>query len=145
MYNFNNRINFVFFKGYSVAEARIGLRATNGNVNAAAEYINMNREKRKESRKKTLEEWALNKERYKLGKCADGKQYVEPRFVDMMVSMGYPKETARRALQKSNNNVSMSVQIIQDNPDMLNVVESNSTHSMSYVIEDMIPHVSIFI
>lgn len=128
--------------GYSVAEARIGLRATQGNVNAAAEYINNNREKRIESRKKTQEEWSRNKEKYKLGKCADGKQYVEPKFLDMMVTMGYPKETARRALQQSNNNVSMSVQIIQDNPDMLNLVESNSMHSMSHVIDDMIPHVS---
>lgn len=135
-------INCFSFVGYSVAEARIGLRATQGDVNAAAEYINTNRQKRKESRKKTLDEWSKNKEKYKLGKCADGKQYVEPRFLDMLVNMGYSKETARRALQQSNNNVSLSVQIIQENPDLLNLPNTTSNHSMSHVIEDMIPRVS---
>lgn len=59
----------------------------------------------------------------------------------MMVNMGYPKETARRALQQSNNNVSMSVQIIQENPELLNVLESNSNHSITNIIDDMIPQV----
>lgn len=136
-------VNRYSFPGFSVAEARIGLRATQGDVNAAAEYINSNREKRKESRKKTLQEWVKNKEKYKLGKCADGKQYVEPRFVEMMMSMGYSKETARKALQQSNNNVSLSVQIIQDNPDLLNVSDTGSNHSLSHVIEDMVPQVRV--
>lgn len=39
-------------KGYTPAEANIGLRATKGDINMAANYINENREKREESRKK---------------------------------------------------------------------------------------------
>jgi hypothetical protein len=37
------------------------------------------------------------------------------------MSMGYSSETARMALQQSNNNVSLSVQLIQDQPGLLNV------------------------
>lgn len=44
-----------------MAEARLGLRATHGDVNLAANYINENREKRAESRKKALAEKILQK------------------------------------------------------------------------------------
>ncbi|GLV37083.1 uncharacterized protein CBL_02086 [Carabus blaptoides fortunei] len=134
-----NKLMALVELGFSVAEARLGLRATHGNVDAAAEYINENREQRTKSRKKALEDWILNKERRKLGKCADGKQYVEPKFVKMLQTMGYSKETARLALQQSNNNVSIAVQIIQDNPDLLQVTGSNSCESLTHLITDMIP------
>jgi hypothetical protein len=37
------------------------------------------------------------------------------------MSMGYSSETARVALQQSNNNASLSVQLIQEQPGLLNV------------------------
>jgi UBA/TS-N domain. len=37
------------------------------------------------------------------------------------MSMGYSSETARVALQQSNNNVSLSVELIQEHPGLLNV------------------------
>lgn len=51
-----------FVSGYSVAEARLGLRATNGDVNLAANYINENRKIRSESRKRAMADKIL--ERY---------------------------------------------------------------------------------
>lgn len=114
--------------GFSIAEARLGLRATFGNVDAAAEYINEQREKRTNSRKKNLEEFLLNKERKKLGMCADGQQYVEPQFLRMLTGMGYPKETARIALQQCNNNISSSVQMIQENPHLMELARASSTN-----------------
>lgn len=85
----------------------------------------------------------LNKERRKLGLCADGKQYVEPKFVKTLTGMGYSKETARLALQQSNNNISMSIQIIQDNPQLLEVAASSSSESINHIVKDMVPMVSI--
>lgn len=55
--------------------------------------------------------------------------------------MGYSKETARLALQQSNNNVSIAVQIIQDNPHLLQVTGSKSCESLTHLISDMVPQV----
>lgn len=52
---------WIIFKGYSPAEARLGLRATHGDVNLAANYINEQREKRTESRKKAIAETILQR------------------------------------------------------------------------------------
>ncbi|KAH1021119.1 hypothetical protein HUJ04_010676 [Dendroctonus ponderosae] len=119
--------------GFSAAEARLGLRATKGNVNEAADYISENRRKRYEARKKALAEEIYEKcvssscsyqadyvfirrEKQKLGVCADGKQYVDPNFLKILVNMGYNKEAGRVALKMCNNIISDSVQYIVDNP-----------------------------
>lgn len=47
--------------GYSAAEATLGLRATKGDVNHAANYINETKEKRTERRKKAKAEEILKK------------------------------------------------------------------------------------
>jgi hypothetical protein len=39
--------------------------------------------------------------------------------------MGYSSEVARVALQQSNNSVSLSVQLIQDQPSLLNVASTS--------------------
>jgi hypothetical protein len=39
--------------------------------------------------------------------------------------MGYSSEVARVALQQSNNNVPLSVQLIQDQPSLLNVASTS--------------------
>lgn len=56
----------LIISGYSPAEARLGLRATNDDINLAANYINENRRNRSESRRKAMADKIL--ERYKLYK-----------------------------------------------------------------------------
>ncbi|KAK9728684.1 UBA/TS-N domain [Popillia japonica] len=123
--------------GYSHAEARLGLRATNGDVNMAANYINEKRNLREESRRKAVAESIFRKESQKLGLCADGKQYVDPNFVKMLVNMGFGKEAARIALQKTNNIISDSIQYIQENP-MPGPSTSKSSEFVS-LINELIP------
>lgn len=48
--------------GFSPAEARLGLRATNGDVNLAANYITENRKSRSEKRRRAMADKIL--ERY---------------------------------------------------------------------------------
>ncbi|KAL1505617.1 hypothetical protein ABEB36_005141 [Hypothenemus hampei] len=123
--------------GYSLAEARLGLRATGGDVTLAVNYIDENREKRYESRRKALAEEVLEKEKRKLGKCVDGKQYIEPNFVNILVNMGYNKEMARNALRVCNNVISDSIQYIQDNPTP-GPSQSKSTE-FNILIEELVP------
>lgn len=84
----------------------------------------------------------LFRERKKLGKCADGKQYVDPNFLKILVNMGYNKEVARIALQKNNNIISDSVQYIQENP-IPGPSDTKSQEVLS-LIDDLIPQVSHF-
>ncbi|KAL3266981.1 hypothetical protein HHI36_011129 [Cryptolaemus montrouzieri] len=102
--------------GYTMAEARIGLRATHGDINSAAVYLNELREKKIESRKKAKAEEILMKEKKKLGMCDDGKQYIDPNFLKILVNMGYNREAARVALKSCNNIISDSIQYIQEHP-----------------------------
>ncbi|XP_060530872.1 NEDD8 ultimate buster 1-like [Cylas formicarius] len=122
--------------GYTLEEARIGLRASGGDINMAVNYITEQRQKRQESRKKARAQRILEKEMKKLGKCADGIQFVNPNFLNILVNMGYNKEVARRALQKSNNIISDSIQFIQDNP-QAGTSDSKSTEFMS-LIDDLV-------
>ncbi|CAG9859185.1 unnamed protein product [Phyllotreta striolata] len=118
--------------GYTTKEATIGLRATRGDVNRAANYINENRNKRVEGRRKAEAEAILEKERKKLGLCVDGKQHVDPNFLKILVNMGYSKEAARLALKNTNNVISDSIEYIQEHP-LPGPSGSKSTELLSFI------------
>uniref|UniRef100_A0A1B6DNP8 UBA domain-containing protein n=2 Tax=Clastoptera arizonana TaxID=38151 RepID=A0A1B6DNP8_9HEMI len=111
----------LFELGFTQIEARIGLRATKGNLNAAADYIHKRRQERAEMKKKNLEQEKLEKEKRRLGLCADGVHYVEPRFVNQLVDMGFAYYKVVAALQKSNNNIGTALQLIQEQPHLLQI------------------------
>lgn len=56
-----DKLLMLFELGFSTAEARLGLRATHGDVNLAANYITENRQSRVESRRKAKAERILQK------------------------------------------------------------------------------------
>ena len=76
----------------------------------------------------------------KLGMCVDGKQYVDPNFVKILVNMGYNKEAARVALKHCNNVISDSVQYIQE-PPQPGPSQSRSIEFLA-LINDLVPEVS---
>jgi hypothetical protein len=136
----DNSVAMLVELGYSMAEARLGLRANGGDVNKAANYIDENRNKRLQVRKRAMAEEILQKKRLKLGLCVDGKQYVDPNFVKILVNMGYNKEAARVALKHTNNIISDSVQYIQEHPQP-GPSQSRSIEFLA-LINDLAPEVS---
>lgn len=84
----------------------------------------------------------LEREKKKLGKCNDGKQYVDPNFVKMLVNMGFSKRSAIVALQQTNNIISDSVQYIQEHPQP--GPSQTRSKEMMELIEDLIPEVRQF-
>lgn len=124
--------------GYTAAEARFGLRAAHGNLSAAVVYITKQREDKAEAKKKEEAETQLNRERRKLGRCADGFQWVEPKLHKLLISMGFSSEAARLALQQSNNNVSHSVQLIQEQPSLLNVGSTSEFKVKKEVLQQVV-------
>lgn len=81
----------------------------------------------------------LDREKTKLGLCDDGQQYVDPKFLKLLVNMGYNKEVARIALKKCNNVISDSIQYIQENP----APSGSKSTEMFALIEDLIPEVRL--
>ncbi|XP_066999509.1 NEDD8 ultimate buster 1 isoform X2 [Anabrus simplex] len=112
--------------GYTASEARLSLRATHGDVNAAVELINRRNKERQEARKREEAERKLNRQRRRLGKCADGVQWVEPSLHKLLMSMGYESHIACCALQQTNNNVQLSVQLIEETPHLLRLTSSST-------------------
>jgi hypothetical protein len=79
----------------------------------------------------------LFRERKHLGRCADGVQWVEPKFHKLLISMGYSSEAARIALQQSNNNVSLSIQLIHEQPSLLNVASTSKFKIKKKVLQQV--------
>ncbi|PNF44037.1 hypothetical protein B7P43_G16238, partial [Cryptotermes secundus] len=123
--------------GYTAAEARFGLRAAHGNLSAAVLYITKQREDKVKAKKEEEAETQLNRERRKLGRCADGFQWVEPKLHKLLISMGFSSEAARLALQQSNNNVSHSVQLIQEQPSLLNMASTSKFRVKKEVLQQV--------
>ncbi|XP_044749963.1 NEDD8 ultimate buster 1-like [Coccinella septempunctata] len=125
--------------GYTLDESKRALRATKGNVGQSVQYITDMKEQEKRVKAKAL----LDKERKKLGLCADGKQYVEPNYLEILVDMGYDREAARIALQKNNNIITNSVQYIQDNPMPGPSASGHSDvvvqHDLEDIVESLLP------
>lgn len=55
----------------------------------------------------------------KLGKTADGSQYIEPDCVATLSGMGYDRYLAISALKHSNNNMTQAVHLLQEQPHLL--------------------------
>ena len=106
--------------GYSVAEARIGLRASLGDRKLAVDHIMRRREEREEIRKKEREEKERSRLREKLGRCANGN-WVNVGYYKQLISMGYTKKVAATALRQANNSLNSAVQMLQEEPDLIHL------------------------
>lgn len=93
------------FSGYTMSEARVGLRACGGDIDRTVSHIIELRSSREEARKRTRKERRLMKV---VGESKD-KTWVNPRSLTDLVDMGFPSELCVAALQLSDNNVADAV------------------------------------
>ncbi|XP_076460084.1 NEDD8 ultimate buster 1-like [Babylonia areolata] len=104
--------------GFSAREGRLGMRACQGNVAAAAEYIMKQRQDQAELLKKEKQERDDRKLAKKYGNCANGER-LNMQNVNMMVQMMYPRAAAAEALKQTNNNVERAIDVLQDHPELM--------------------------
>ena len=104
--------------GYSVGEARLGLRASLGDRKLAVEHIVRRKEEKMEVRRKEKEERERAKLRDKLGRCANGS-WVNVGYYKTLVGMGYTQKVAATALRQANNSLNTAVQMLQEEPDLI--------------------------
>ena len=91
--------------GYTVAEARTGLRASLGDRKLAVDHIIRRREERAEVARKEKEERDRARLREELGRCANGN-WVNVGYYNTLLEMGY-------------NSFNTAVQMLQEEPDLI--------------------------
>ncbi|KAJ2941103.1 hypothetical protein O0L34_g10337 [Tuta absoluta] len=99
--------------GWSRGQARAGLRAAGGSLDAAHHYLH----EKKQERDRAREQHRMERQRRALGLCEDGSP-VNQKLVEGLQAMGYSKELAIVALRNSNNHVAEAVRLIQEQPEM---------------------------
>jgi len=104
--------------GYSIAEARVGLRATLGDRKLAVDHIIKRREEKEDIRRKEKEEKERGKLRDRLGRCADGN-WINIGYYNTLKNMGFTEKVAAAALRQANNSLGTAVQMLQEEPDLI--------------------------
>lgn len=104
----DDKISMLVEMGYSRSEAIIGLRSTsNSSIETAINFILDRRQNLTKARKDG------RKERY-LGKCLENLGFdVNPKDVAKLTNMGFSSELSAMALQKSNNDITQAINLLQ--------------------------------
>jgi len=126
--------------GYSIAEARLGLRASLGDRKLAVDHIMRRREEKAEILKKEKEERERGKLREKLGRCGNG-DWVNVGYYKTLLTMGYTSKVAGAALRQANNSLNTAVQMLQEEPDMIAMAAEERDDSLEEPSDEMIASV----
>ncbi|XP_072432380.1 NEDD8 ultimate buster 1 isoform X4 [Chiloscyllium punctatum] len=89
--------------GFTAQEARLGLRACNDDIEAAASHIYHRREEKAEIRRKEKAERKRKKQE----------------AVNSLVAMGYSEKAAAKAFRSANNNLERAIEILQRTPEQV--------------------------
>ncbi|KAK7113138.1 hypothetical protein V1264_012483 [Littorina saxatilis] len=104
--------------GFTPQEARLGMRACDGNVAVAAEFIMKQRQEKEEIRKREKEEREDRKLAKKYGNCANGDR-LNMQNVHMLVKMDFSRAAAAEALKQTNNSLDAALDLLQAHPELL--------------------------
>ncbi|CAF2852186.1 unnamed protein product [Rotaria sp. Silwood2] len=112
------KLTEIMLMGYTVTEARRGLRSSQGNIAQAIEFIIENRRMREERRReeRTREEEERLQNRY--GRTQNG-QKINITYLRQLQSMGYPHRACAEALKQSNNRLEEASEMLLTNIDTL--------------------------
>lgn len=134
-----NSLMMLMEMGYTSAEARIGLRASSGNIEQAVSHIIQNRDARREARKRSKHERALADgiRTTTTSTTVDDESWVNPRSLSTLIEMGYSKDLARIALRRTKNDVSNAIMQLQDNVIDLHEELANDTTAKEKIIDEI--------
>ncbi|CAF0805452.1 unnamed protein product [Didymodactylos carnosus] len=114
----NEKLTQVMLMGYSDVEARLGLRASMGNIERAIDHIlerRRTKQERAEAERQRIQEQHIQS---KYGKTQNGN-WIDVQKFKNLVQMGYSKRSCAEALKQTNNNLEQALEALLTNPDVL--------------------------
>jgi len=115
-----DKLNEVMTMGFTEKEARLGLRAKNGNIQAAVDHIMQRRKEKEEIDHKVNKDWKRRIKSKKLGKTASGLQ-VNIDHYENLVALEFPKGAAAEALRQTNNNFDAALEFLRIHPELFSL------------------------
>lgn len=104
--------------GFTMQEARIGLRAVNKNKNDATVWILSRREKIEQKKKEEREKRRRERRQKKFGKTAKGN-YIDIQLLDGLMTLGFSEEIVAEALKQSENQQEQALNLLMNSPNLL--------------------------
>lgn len=102
--------------GYKDKEARLGLRASGGNVEGAVNHIENKKSEKKKIKKEIEKDRKKRKLSNKLGKTENGDSISVANYKSL-VEMGYSREAALSCLRLTNNDINLALEYLEENCD----------------------------
>ncbi|KAL8580117.1 hypothetical protein ACOMHN_061231 [Nucella lapillus] len=128
-------IAYLMELGFTARETRLGMRACNGNVSAAADFIMKRRQERAEIGKKEKQDQEDKKLAKKYGNCANGDR-LNMQNVRMLEQMQFPRAGAAEALKQTNNDVARALDVLQEHPELLDLPDIDDKNKTPVVLRD---------
>jgi uncharacterized UBP type Zn finger protein len=107
--------------GFTLREARVGLRACNKSTNDAIQWLLV----RKDNEEKKKLERAEKKRQKKYGKTVTGNR-IDMALLAVFVSQGYEEEMVAEALKQSDNNSERTSYLLTNETQLLQIAVNNS-------------------
>jgi len=111
--------------GFSVREARVGLRSTNKNPHEAIQWLFMRREKEQIRAEEEQRKRAEKRKQRKFGKTINGK-WVHLPLLEALVAQGFAEDLAAEALKQSDNDEEKTYDLLVNHVDLLGIALKQS-------------------
>ncbi|XP_078459953.1 NEDD8 ultimate buster 1 isoform X2 [Lampetra planeri] len=123
--------------GFTPQEARLGLRACEGNLEMAATHVMQRREERRAMREREREERRQARRMRRYGRTAGG-HWVDTDSLRNLRAMGFASRTAAEALRQADNDVHRALQILEDHPELLALSDNDADEESVEVTEELL-------
>lgn len=132
------KLTQVMTMGFTQREARLGLRASAGNVDQAVQHIMQRKEEKKEISKKVKEERRKKNVQRSLGTTANNSKVNVDNY-EMLINMGFGAGAAAEALRQANNDVSQALEVLEKHPEFLSLPDPE--HKKVTITDEMLAQV----
>ncbi|XP_034115830.1 NEDD8 ultimate buster 1 [Drosophila albomicans] len=105
--------------GFDVADARLALRSSNGNVEQAVQSIQERRQRLQATRLNSNSESEMHRRLTQLQLGNDERDWVHPRSVCRLMELGFERQLVVEALRRTDNNLERSEELLRSHSDEL--------------------------
>ncbi|ESP03187.1 hypothetical protein LOTGIDRAFT_224600 [Lottia gigantea] len=133
-------ITQVMSMGFNEREARLGLRACDGNIPQTCDYIIKVKKEKEEIMEKVKGERENRKKVRQYGRTSNG-DWLNASNLEMLLKMGYRKGPAVEGLRQANNDVTLALDVLNNKPELLNLPDP--TDEDLYITDDMITQLTV--